>query len=51
VVGTVALVGGGEFRASAAVDRALLELSGADRVLVLPTAAAYEHPDRAVSAA
>ena len=51
MAGTVALVGGGEFRASAEADRVLLELSGADRVLVVPTAAAYEHPDRAVTAA
>ena len=51
MVGTVALVGGGEFRASGDVDRVLLERAGVDRVLVLPTAAAYEHPDRAVSAA
>jgi cyanophycinase len=51
VKGTVALVGGGEFALSAAVDRALLEWAGTDRVLVLPTAAAYEHPDRAVTAA
>jgi cyanophycinase len=49
--GTVALVGGGEFSASRAVDRALLDLAGVDRVLVLPTAAAYEHPDRVVTAA
>jgi len=51
MVGTVALVGGGEFRASGDVDRVLLERAGVDRVLVLPTAAAYEHPDRAVSTA
>jgi cyanophycinase len=49
--GTVALVGGGEFSASRAVDRALLDVAGTDRVLVLPTAAAYEHPDRVVTAA
>jgi len=51
MAGAVALVGGGEFRASDDVDRVLVELSGTDRVLVVPTAAAYEHPDRAVSAA
>ncbi len=49
--GTVALVGGGEFALSADVDRALLERAGTDRVLVLPTAAAYEHPDRVLTVA
>jgi cyanophycinase len=51
MAGTIALVGGGEFRASGDVDRRLLEMAGVDCVLVLPTAAAYEHPDRAVTAA
>lgn len=32
-------------------DRELLESSGSDEVLVLPTAAAYEHPERAVETA
>src|SRR5439155_24786901 len=32
-------------------DRALLEASGGSEVLVLPTAAAYEHPERAVETA
>jgi cyanophycinase len=49
--GTLALVGGAEWRAGCDFDRYLLEQSGADEVLVLPTAAAYEHPDRAVEAA
>ncbi len=47
--GVVALVGGGEWRDGCTFDRALLESSGADEVLVLPTAAAYEHPERAVA--
>lgn len=48
--GPIALVGGAEFTpAAAACDRTLLALSGAERVLVLPTAAAFEHPDRAVA--
>ena len=51
MAGTIALIGGGEFRASEDVDRRLLEVAGTDRVLVLPTAAAYEHPDRVVAAA
>ena len=49
--GTLALVGGAEWRAGCDFDRELLEQSGADEVLVLPTAAAYEHPDRIVEAA
>src|SRR5262249_50233717 len=49
--GTIALVGGGEFALTHVLDRALIERSGADRVLVLPTGAAYEHPDRLVAAA
>ncbi|MGO9332477.1 MAG: Type 1 glutamine amidotransferase-like domain-containing protein [Acidimicrobiales bacterium] len=49
--GLLALVGGGEWLAGAGYDAELLERSGADEVLVLPTAAAYEHPDRAVATA
>jgi cyanophycinase len=49
--GTLALVGGGEWQPGCDFDRELLELSGTDEVLVLPTAAAYEHPARAVEAA
>ncbi|HEX9258120.1 MAG TPA: Type 1 glutamine amidotransferase-like domain-containing protein, partial [Acidimicrobiales bacterium] len=50
MTGTLALVGGGEFTAPCAeLDRRLLELSGAASVLVLPTAAAFEHPGRAVA--
>ncbi len=46
--GTLALVGGGEWSPGCDFDRDLWE--GAERpdVLVLPTAAAYEHPQRAV---
>jgi len=45
--GTLALVGGGEWGPGARrFDSELLERSGADEVLVLPTAAAYEHPER-----
>ena len=51
MTGTIALVGGGEFTVTDAVDRLLLDRSDADRVLVLPTAAAYEHPDRLVRSA
>jgi cyanophycinase len=49
--GTLALVGGAEWRAGCDFDKELLELSGGREVLVLPTAAAYEHPDRIVEAA
>ncbi len=50
--GTVALVGGDEWtEPCAAFDTRLLELAGTDEVLVLPTAAAFEHPERAVERA
>lgn len=49
--GPLALVGGAEWRAGCDFDRELLEASGGTEVLVLPTAAAYEHPDRVVEAA
>ena len=46
--GTLALVGGGEWRDGCTFDAGLLEASGGGRVVVLPTAAAYEHPERLV---
>jgi len=49
--GTLALVGGAEWRAGCDFDRELLETSEGREVLVLPTAAAYQHPDRAIEAA
>lgn len=49
--GPLALVGGGEWRGGCTFDRDLLEASGNAEVLVLPTAAAYEHPERAVETA
>ena len=52
VLGTLALVGGGEWRdGTRDLDAALLEASGGTEVLVLPTAAAYEHPERVVDRA
>ena len=48
--GPLALVGGGEWLPGASFDADLLELAGGE-VLVLPTAAAYERPDRAVATA
>jgi cyanophycinase len=45
--GTFALVGGGEWRPGGReLDADLLARSGGTEVLVLPTAAAYEHPER-----
>ncbi len=49
--GTLALVGGGEFRPGCSFDAEFLVDSGSDEVLVLPTAAAYEHPERLVAQA
>ena len=49
--GWLALVGGGEWRQGCSFDRTLLDASDAAEVLVLPTAAAYEHPERAVQTA
>jgi cyanophycinase len=46
--GTVALIGGGEWQPGCSFDAELLAASGSDRVVVLPTAAAYEHPERTV---
>jgi len=47
----LALVGGAEWRDGCSFDRTLLGASNDAEVLVLPTAAAYEHPDRAVASA
>ena len=45
--GSLALVGGGEWRDGCRdLDAELLAASGADEVVVLPTAAAFEHPER-----
>ncbi len=49
--GLLALVGGGEWQEGCTFDEELLAASGGDEVLVLPTAAAYEHPQRAVDTA
>lgn len=48
--GPLALVGGGEWQDGAPFDAELLAQSDGE-VCVLPTAAAYEHPERAVSTA
>ena len=45
--GTLALVGGGEWTEGCTFDASLLAASGGTDVLILPTAAAYQHPERA----
>jgi len=49
--GPLALVGGDEFTDGCSFDADLLAVSGAGEVLVLPTGAAYEHPERLVARA
>ncbi|MBW3668939.1 MAG: Type 1 glutamine amidotransferase-like domain-containing protein [Actinobacteria bacterium] len=49
--GTIALVGGNEWREGCAFDADLVRASGGNEVTVLPTAAAYEHPERMVDEA
>ena len=49
MTGVLALVGGGEWREGCTFDAELLAASGGTEVVVLPTAAAYEGPDKAVA--
>ena len=49
--GILALQGGGPFAANDDLDRRILAAAGASRVVMLPTADAYEHPERLVAAA
>ncbi len=49
--GTLALVGGDEWRPGCSFDQDLLVASGGTHVVVLATAAAYEHPERAIQTA
>lgn len=51
MTGTLALVGGAAFTDGCSFDAGLLAASGGTEVAVLPTAGAYEHPDRDVAAA
>jgi cyanophycinase len=51
VTGTIALVGGGPFRDNDQLDRRLLNAARAERVVVLPTADAFEEPGQQVAAA
>jgi cyanophycinase len=49
--GTIALQGGGPFTANDELDARLLASVGADHVVVLPTADAFERPEKLVAAA
>lgn len=49
MTGTIALCGGGPFTANDELDRRLV--AGVDHVVVVPTADAFEHPERLVAAA
>lgn len=51
MTGTIALVGGAEWREGCTFDAELLKASGGTEVVVLPTAAAYEQPARVVEEA
>lgn len=51
MTGTIALQGGGPFTANDDLDRSILASVGAEHVVVLPTADAFEHPERLVAAA
>lgn len=52
MTGTIGLVGGGAFTPDVeSIDRRLLADSGAGEVAILPTAEAYEHPERSVERA
>jgi cyanophycinase len=46
--GVLALVGGGEWSEGCSFDAEFLAAAGSNDVVVLPTAAAYEHPERLV---
>ncbi len=49
--GILALIGGGEWQPGCSFDAEFLAASGSEDVLVLPTAAAYERPERLVAEA
>jgi cyanophycinase len=51
MTGMIVLQGGGPFTANDELDRRVLDAAGAGRVVVLPTADAFEHPERLVTAA
>src|SRR5215471_571157 len=51
MTGVLALVGGSEWTDGCTFDAGLLEASGDDRVVVLPTGSAYENPHHLVEQA
>jgi len=51
MTGTIALLGGGAFSDNDDLDRRLLADVGAERVVVLPTADAFEEPAKLIAAA
>jgi len=51
MTGTIALMGGGPFAANDELDARLLASASANRVVVLPTADAFERPERLVASA
>ena len=51
MTGTIALQGGGPFTANDDLDRQLLADVGATKIVLLPTADAFEHPERLVASA
>lgn len=51
MTGPLALVGGGEWTDGCTFDRDLIDAAGAEEVLVLPTASAYEHPEHLIETA
>jgi cyanophycinase len=51
VTGELALLGGGEFSGDGELDRELIRRAGTTEVIVLPTADAFEHPERLVEQA
>jgi cyanophycinase len=51
VTGQLALVGGGEFSEGCTFDAELLATSGGTEVTILPTAAAFEHPEKLIEVA
>jgi cyanophycinase len=51
MTGVLALVGGGEWTEGCSFDAGLLEVSGGNQVVVLPTGSAYENPHRLIDAA
>jgi len=50
MTGIIALQGGGPFTANDELDARIIAAVGADHVVILPTADAFEHPQRLVAA-